>query len=333
MALNTTGFGANLSQIPDHYAIMFENSWQLLLQQLDVRLKDRVKLVQANGSSVRFNQMDKLSMASITAKNAQTPTSDVTLPARWAFPSAYDVANIIDEWDELFLGQVANPSSEILQSQVAAYNRTVDSTIITALLGGAYQTTAGTQNTSTVPAGTPASVTLPTAQKIAPDRVPYGGTAIYSGMTIDKIRNAKYLLDKVEAGQDDRILVISAAELQDLLSTTEVTNSLYNNVRALTDGAVDSFLNFKVIRSEQLPTVSQASILNAAGSTAATGTYRTCVAYVKQAAVLVDGGRRTYMDVRPDLSHGLCIRSTAVLGATRLFDNGVVQIATDTSKQ
>jgi len=56
---------------------------------------------------------------------------------------------------------------------------------------------------------------------------------------------------------------------------------------------------------------------------------RNCVAYVKNAAILVDGGKRSYMDVRPDISHALQIRSTAVLGGVRLLDNGVVSILCD----
>ena len=304
----------NLTQIDQHFVIAYENSWQLLLQQLDSRLKERVKLVTASGAAVRFNQLDKISMASVSTKNAATPTIDITMPSRWAYPTAYDVANIVDEFDEIFLGSVSNPTSEIMQSQVAAYNRTVDSIINTAATGSATQTassTSGIQTTSSVAYDT-------TNQQIAVNRVPFGGTAVNSGLTIDKVRYAKYKLDKAEVPLEDRVLVISAAEIADLLSTTEVTNQLYNSVRALVDGTVDSFLGFKVIRYEGLGVASN---------------IRTCFAYHKNALVLVDGGRKTYMDIRPDLSHGLAIRSTAVIGATRLLDAGVVTILTDTTKQ
>jgi len=319
---------ANLTQIPDHFATMYENSWQLLLQQLDARLKDRVKLVQAQGASVRFNQMAPTTMNSVSARGATTPNSDISMPARWAFPTPFDISSLVDEFDELFLGQVSNPSSDILQSQVAAYNRTVDSTIIAAILNPATISTAGATT-----AGIPSTTTVnfdTTNQLVKVDRVPFGGSSVQSGLTIDKVRYAKYKLDHAEAPHDDRVLVVSAAEIADLLSSTEVTNQLYNSVRALVDGDVDSFLGFKIIRSELLPTIS--STTNTAGSTV-TGTFRQVVAYSKQAVVLVDGGRKTYMDIRPDLSHNLQIRSTAVLGATRLLENGCVQIVTDTSKQ
>jgi len=319
---------ANLTTIPDHFAIMFENSWQLLLQQLDARLKDRVKLVQAQGASVRFNQMAPTTMNAVTTRGAATPQSDISMPARWAFPTPFDIASVIDEFDELFLGQVSNPSSEILQSQVAAYNRTVDSTIINAILNPATISTSGATT-----AGIPSTTTVPfdtTNQLVKVDRVPFGGTNVNSGLTIDKVRYAKYKLDHAEAPHEDRILVVSAAEIADLLSSTEVTNQLYNSVRALVDGDVDSFLGFKIVRSELLPVIT--STTNTANSTI-TGNFRQVVAYSKNAVTLVDGGRKTYMDILPTQSHNLQIRSTAVLGATRLMENGAVQILTDTSKQ
>jgi len=307
---------ANLTQIDQHFIVAYENSWQLLLQQLDSRLKERVKLVSASGAAVRFNQMDKIAMAAVSSKNAATPTIDITMPSRWAYPTAYDVANIVDEFDEIFLGSVSNPTSEIMQSQVAAYNRTVDGIIRDAATGSATETdtsSKGIQVTKSVAYDT-------TNNQIAKDRVPFGGTAVNSGLTIDKVRYAKYKLDKNEVPAEDRVLVISAAEVSDLLSTTEVSNSLYNSVRALVDGQVDSFLGFKIVRYEGL-------------AVAGTPALRTCFAYHKNALVLVDGGRKTYMDIRADLSHGLAIRSTAVVGATRLLDSAVVTILTDTTKQ
>jgi len=314
MAFNSPAAGQNLTVIPQHYQIMYQNSWQLLLQQLDSRLKDRCKLVQANGAAVRFNQMGLLNMAAVSTKNASTPTTDFDLPTRWAYPTPYDVANIVDEFDDLFLGNVSNPSSDIMQSQVAAYNRQVDAIINTAATGSATSTASsasGIQVTQSVSYDT-------TNQQIAKDRVPFGGTAVSSGLTIDKVRYAKYKLDKAEAPVEDRILVVSAAEIADLLSTTEVTNTLYSQVAALVAGQIDTFLGFKIVRYE--------------GLTVASNT-RTCFCYQKNALVVVDGGRKTYMDIRPDLSHGLVIRSTAVIGATRLLDTGVVTILTDTSKQ
>lgn len=304
-------------QIPDHYVIQYETNWQHLLQQMESRLKEKTKFVSAQGAAVRFNQYGITSMSAVTTRNPSTPQSNSTLPTRWAYPVPYDIANVFSEFDNLFLGSVVLPTSECMQSQAAAYGRLVDKILIDALT--ASSTITNTANTSSGFGlnNTTTTVALPAGQQIAVNYVPAGGTAVNSGLTIGKLREAKRILDANEAPAEDRVLIVSAKEISDLLGTTEVTNNLYNTVRALVDGDVDTFLGFKVVRSEQLGVASNV---------------RTCVAYQKNAAVVVDGGKKSYMDVLPTQSHALQIRSTAVLGATRLLENGVVSIAADTTK-
>jgi Phage capsid protein len=304
-------------QIPDHYVVQFDTNWQHLLQQMESRLKEKTKLVSAQGASVRFNQYGLATMSQVTTRNASTTQSASTLPTRWAYPVPYDIANVFSEFDNLFLGSVVLPTSECMQSQAAAYGRLADKVLIDALTAAATITTPNTA-TGFVPNGAPTTVALPAGQTVAVNYVPAGGTPANSGLTIGKIREAKRILDANEAPAEDRVLIVSAKEISDLLGTTEVTNNLYNSVRALVDGDVDAFLGFKIVRSEQLnlPSVG----------------IRTCVAYHKNAAVLVDGGKKSYMDILPTQSHSLQIRSTAVLGATRLLETGVVQILADTTK-
>jgi hypothetical protein len=304
-------------QIPDHYVIQYETNWQHLLQQMESRLKEKTKFVSASGAAVRFNQYGLTSMSQVTTRNASTPTANSDLPTRWAYPTPYDIANRFSEFDNLFLGSVVLPTSECMQSQAAAYGRLVDKILIDALTASATIT-----NTANTSAGfglnnTTTTVALPAGQTVAVNYVPAGGTATNSGLTIGKLREAKRILDANEAPAEDRVLIVSAKEISDLLGTTEVTSNLFNSVRALVDGDVDQFLGFKVVRSEQLGVASNV---------------RTCVAYHKNAAVVVDGGKKSYMDVLPTQSHALQIRSTAVLGATRLLENGVVSILADTTK-
>lgn len=303
----------NLTTIPDHYTIQFDTNFQMLLAQMDARLKEKVKLVSANGAAVRFNQFGTTSMTAVTAKNAATPNVDITMPSRWAYPVPIETSSIFSEFDATFLGSVVLPTSETMQAQVAAYNRAADATIIASLTGTATRTVPNVSNVFTANNATE-SVAYDTAnQQIAVNYVA-SGTAANSGLTIAKLRKAKQKLDAAEAPVEDRILIVSAKEISDLLGTTEVTSNLFNSVQALVDGSVEHFLGFKVVRSELLPLASGV---------------RNVVAYVKNAAVLVDGGKKSYMDIRPDISHALQIRSTAVLGGVRLLDNGVVSILCD----
>ena len=304
-------------QVPDHYVIQYDTNWNHLLQQMESRLKEKTKFVSAQGAAVRFNQYGLASMSQVTTRNASTPAANSDLPTRWAYPVPYDIANRFSEFDNLFLGSVVLPTSECMQAQAAAYGRLCDKILIDALT--ASSTITNTANTSTGFGlnNTTTTVALPAGQTVAVNYVPAGGTATNSGLTIGKLREAKRILDAAEAPAEDRVLIVSAKEISDLLGTTEVTSNLFNSVRALVDGDVDQFLGFKVVRSEQLGLASN---------------IRTCVAYHKNAAVVVDGGKKSYMDVLPTQSHALQIRSTAVLGATRLLENGVVSILADTTR-
>ena len=158
------------------------------------------------------------------------------------------------------------------------------------------------------------SVPLSAGQKVAVNFVE-SGTAANSGLTIGKLRRAKFILDSNEVDEEEeRIIVVSARQLQDLLRTVEATSADYNTVRALVDGNVNTFMGFKFRRTQLL---------------GLTSTVRSCYAYVKSGIVLAERGLKTYMDVRTDLSHSLQIRSVASLGAVRMEEKKVVEIACD----
>ena len=242
-------------------------------------------------------------MTQITDRSRDTRISDQAMAKRWIRPLNYDAAKLVDEFDEQFLGEVVLPTSPIIQSHAAAYARTCDKIIIDALGGTAFTGTTGT--TATV---------LPAGQKIAVGYVE-SGTVANSGLTIAKLRAAKFLFDSNEVDEEEeRIMVVSAKQLQDLLRTTEVTSADYNTVRALVDGTLNTFMGFKFRRSQQLPLATD---------------IRSCFAYVKSGIILAERGLKTMMDVRPDLSHSLQIRSVASLAAVRMEEKKVVEIACD----
>ena len=295
-----------LTNIPNHFTTQFDSNWKHLVQQKNSKLKEYVTLDSIEGKEKSYNQLDATSMTQITDRSRDTRITDQAMAKRWIRPLNYDCAKLVDEFDEQFLGEVVLPTSPIIQSHAAAYARTCDKIIIDALGGTAFTGTTGT--TATV---------LPAGQKIAANYVESGAVA-NSGLTIAKLRAAKFLFDSNEVDEEEeRILVVSAKQLQDLLRTTEVTSADYNTVRALVDGTLNTFMGFKFRRSQQLP------------FQASTTDIRLCYAYVKSGIVLAERGLKTMMDVRPDLSHSLQIRSVASLAAVRMEEKKVVEIACD----
>jgi hypothetical protein len=292
-----------LTNIPDHYTTQFDSNWKHLVQQKNSKLKEYVTIDSIEGKEKSYNQIDVTSMTQITDRSRDTRISDQAMAKRWIRPQQYDCAKLVDEFDEQLLGEVVLPTSPIIQSHAQAYARTCDTIIIGALGGTAYTGTTGT--TATV---------LPAGQKVAVNYVE-SGTAANSGLTIAKLRAAKFLFDSNEIDEEEeRIIVVSAKQLQDLLRTIEVTSQDYNSVRALVDGALNTFMGFKFRRSQLLTKVS---------------TVRSCYAYVKSGVILAERGLKTHMDVRTDLSHSLQIRSVASLAAVRMEEKKVVEIACD----
>jgi hypothetical protein len=292
-----------LTNIPDHFTTQFDSNWKHLVQQKNSKLKEYVTIDSIEGKEKSYNQLDATSMTQITDRSGDTRISNQAMAKRWIRPLNYDCAKLVDEFDEQFLGEVVLPTSPIIQSHGAAYARTCDKIIIDALGGTAF--TGATGTTATV---------LPAGQKIAANYVESGAVA-NSGLTIAKLRAAKFLFDSNEVDEEEeRIMVVSAKQLQDLLRTVEATSADYNTVRALVDGTLNTFMGFKFRRSQQLPLATD---------------IRSCFAYVKSGIVLAERGLKTHMDIRTDLSHSLQIRSVASLAAVRMEEKKVVEIACD----
>jgi len=292
-----------LTNIPNHYTTQFDSNWKHLVQQKNSRLKEYCTLDSIEGKEKSYNQLDATSMAQITDRSGDTRISNQTMAKRWIRPLQYDCAKLVDEFDEQLLGEVVLPTSPIIQSHAAAYARTCDKIIIDALGGTAFTGTTGTT-----------AKDLPAGQKIAANYVESGAVA-NSGLTIAKLRAAKFLFDSNEVDEEEeRIMVVSAKQLQDLLRTVEATSADYNTVRALVDGTLNTFMGFKFRRSQQLPLATD---------------IRSCFAYVKSGIVLAERGLKTHMDIRTDLSHSLQIRSVASLAAVRMEEKKVVEIACD----
>lgn len=292
-----------LTQVPEYYTTQFDANWKHLVQQKNSKLREYVTLDSIQGKEKSYNQLDVASMALITDRSGDTRISDQAMAKRWIRPQQYDTAKLIDEFDEQLLGEVVLPTSPIVQSHGAAYARTCDQVIISALGGTAFTGPTGTTPTA-----------LPASQKIAANYVE-SGAAANSGLTIAKLRAAKFVLDSNEVDEEEeRIIVVSAKQLQDLLKTTEITSADYNSVKALVDGSVNTFMGFKFRRSQLLPLATD---------------IRSCYVYVKSGIILAERGLKTHMDVRPDLSHSLQIRSVASLAAVRMEEKKVVEIACD----
>jgi hypothetical protein len=301
-------------EVPEFFPTQFGTNWEHLLQQEVSRLRETVKVdMDIRGKEKTFNQFGTSAMRKITSRNAQTLPSDRDDEKRWLYLDPYDEVTFFDEWDADILGDIALPDSEAVQSHAMAAGRTCDQLIIDA----ASSTTAKSGESG----GT--SNALASSNQIL---VAHGGAN--EGLTLGKLIAAKSIFGLNESygqnrSKDDTLhLIISQAQIDDLLeNVTEVKNSDYVQVKALQSGEVDNFMGFQFTRTELLTTTGAAST-----------DIRTCLAYVKSGIVLGIGRDRSVKTtIRDDLNETLQIRTKMRMGATRLYEEKVVEIFCDES--
>ena len=296
-----------MAAIDTFYPTTFQLSFDQVLQQMDSRLLNAVTRADFTGKKKWFNLLNDSEAQDILTRKGDTPDGEFDGSKYWLTQRPKEKVTTFDEWDKHFLGTIVLPTSDEVQSHAMAFNRAIDDVLIAAFDATRYIGEDGT-TTDAFPAG----------QSIASNYVETGSTA-QSGMTVGKLRRAKYLMDVSEVPESDRYLVMGAQEEQDLLRDTAVTSADFNTVKTLVEGNVGTFMGFKFLKSQRLPI----------GTVSSVADIRSCFAFHKSAIKFAMSDRQTRMDILPMRRHALQIRSTMMLGAVRTENEKVVRIYCD----
>jgi len=264
----------------------------LLQQQKPSRLRNAVREESVKGEYGFFDQISATAAQKRVSRHADTPLISTPHVRRRVSMEAYDWADLIEIFDKATL--LTDPTSKYVQNAVAAHNRAIDDAII-----GAFEATAygGRDGTSTY------------TYNSSDFTIAHGS----SGLTLAKLLSAKEKLDTAENDPDEpRFFVLNAKQLGVLLDLEELTSADYNTVKALVAGEIDTFLGFKFIRSERLPTASSV---------------RSCYAWSKNSMLLgVGTDIITRVSERADKNYATQVYCGMFLGATRMDEVGVVEI-------
>jgi hypothetical protein len=281
-----------MSDISDHFTTEFSSNWIHRVQQMSARLDAFVEDEMFDGERKRYDRLSAQTSREKTERIAPTNPIEVGSDSRWAFRRTFDIPNILDEDDAKNLGQLVLPTSDYVKSHAMAYHRDCDRIAWSAALDDCITGKLGTTATA-----------LGSGQKIVHGSV---------GLTLTKLLTANEILEGADLEDGAvRVMVVSPQQLTNLLNTTEIKNADYNTVKALATGQIDTFMGFKFIKSNYLRKAS---------------TTRTCVAWVKGAIKRTKGAMTSKISTRDDLSGATQIRSVWHLGATRVYDEGVVSI-------
>ena len=287
------------NQITTAFVQQYSSNVQMLSQQMGSVLRGVVDVESVTGKNAFFDQVGKTTAVLRTSRHSDTPQIDTPHSRRRVSLADYEWADLIDNADKVRL--LIDPTSSYAKAAAAAMGRAMDDVIIAALGGTSYTGETGST-----------SVTLPSGQK------PYSASQT-DRLTVAKLLNAKKILDLADVDPSlPRFIVCGPTQISDLLNTTEVKSSDYNTVKALAMGQLDSFLGFKFIVSNRL-------------KFDATNTDdRLAYAFTSDAIKLAIGQDVVArIDERADKSYSTQVYYAMSIGATRMEEEKVVEIACD----
>lgn len=284
-------------QITTAFVNQFSSNIQMLSQQMGSLLRNAVDVETVNGEKAFFDQVGSAAAVLRTTRHADTPLIDTPHSRRMVTMSDYEYADLIDDQDKVRL--LVDPTSTYARAAAAAMGRAMDDVIISAALGTSKTGKDGSTDTA-----------LPSGQKLA---------VASSGLTLAKLINAKELLDAASVDPSiPRYIVVSPKQITDLLNNTTVTSSDFNTVKALAMGEINSFVGFQFIVSNRLTTDSSGD--------------RQVIAFASDGIKLAVGKEpAARIDERADKSYATQVYYCQSVGATRMEEEKVVEIACDES--
>lgn len=279
-----------------HFVQQFTDGITHLAQQDMSRLRNVVDVdPKVVGDRAYYNQLDQVAMSKRTSRHGDTEYTDTPHLRRMVTLESWDIADLLDRDDKVQM--LSDPTNSYSQSFAMAAGRTIDDVIIEASFATASTGATGTGSES-----------FPADREVA-----VVGT---SNLQLDQVIEASRRLNEKEVPDNDRILVVSASQLESMLQQTETQSIDTNTVRALVNGEINTFMGFTWIRSERL---------DATGSV-----IRECIAFQKNSIKLAIGinpsGRISEL---PTKKYSTQVFYDMRVGATRMDPFGVVRIKVD----
>lgn len=294
--------------ITDNYQVKYTGKWGTLIQQQASRLEQYVTVERdLSGKVVFFDQFGVLDFEEKTSRIGATNLNEAPTHRRSMRPRVFTKAIGYDEFDAKKLGGIDLPVSKTIEGLRSAAGRRMDDVMVEGFLGANYIGEDGLT-----------SVNLGDSQKVPANYVETG-TAQESNLTVAKLRATLQLFEENEAWHHDSgsygdqlVLAATSSQIMSLLRETEVSSYDFNNIKALVEGKLDTFMGFKFIRTQRLPVENGV---------------RTCLAWVKSKAQFgLWDDFKVKISVRDDMDEALQVRAKFACGATRLQEEGFVKI-------
>lgn len=274
------------------------NVYQAYQQQGSV-LRGTVAERSVVGTADFWDEVGAVAATKLAVRHGPTPQADTPHSRRMVTLVDYATSDLVDKQDVIRILQ--DPKSEYASGQAKALGRAYDDEVIAAFYGDAKTGVAG-------------ATTLTFANDWSTTRSNTEGDRDSSAaaLTIAELMVVKTMLDRQEVPSSGRHIVLTAAGINQLLATTQVSSSDYNTVKALAQGDLNTFAGFMFHRCERLPL-------------AASTDYYGFAYHESSMAVSVGMDLLTRVTEESTLNYSWRVYAAMSFGATRRNGRGVVR--------
>lgn len=319
--------------VTNSFVQQYKNNVIHLAQQKGSRMRSTVRLQpDIVGLNYYFERIGATAVQIKQSRHSPTPLISTPHSRRRVSMVTYQWGDMVDNDDKLKL--LINPESEYAIAARNAFGRVMDDIIIAGALGTSFGGPDGGTAVTLPSTGGP----LTTGQYVARTALthdittqngPGGAANDASALSPQRLRLIKYLFDAQDVDPDEeRFIIVSANAIKNLLLYTEVNSADYNVVKALSEGAVDTYMGFKFIMSNRLPQVGVTSPLGVqyqAIGGISNANDRLLIAYARQGLGLaIQEDVKAEIAKRADMSFATQIYMEMVMGATRIEEAKVV---------
>lgn len=300
---------------------MFSANVMHLAQQKNSRLRAYCRQEVQDAETKNYDIIGKKTARLKTGRHSEVTYQDTPHTRRRVSTQTYFDSDLVDEDDKL--KTVMNIENEYAVSIASALGRSIDEVIIAGALGTAYGGRSGAS-----------SYTLANANKVACFD---GTTTTGVGLNVPVLRAVRKKFKKNEAIADneDVVFAFAAEQADNLLGTTQTTNSDYAAIKALVDGEVGRFMGFLFVRTELLPFLSEdvsynavTGVVGSGTGTATAATTRRCFAFTNKKSVICSIGSEVKGKITemPKLHYSMQVYGSVNVGAVRMEENQVVEV-------
>jgi hypothetical protein len=289
--------------------LQFKANVTQLYQQKGSRLRGKTREDTLVGKAYFYERLAPLAAQLKSTRHGDTILLDPQHSRRMVVPGDYVWNALVDQQDKIRL--LIDPNSEYAIMAAHALQLAYDDAIITAF-------------TADAATGESGSTAVTFANDFNGTRSGTNGDFDFTAaaLTTPNVMTVKKDLDENEVDADDRYWVAIPAVFSQLLSASAApiaASSDYNSIKALVQGAIDTWCGFQWILSNRLPLVSGTLFYTFAWHKASMG-------------VAVGKDITARLSERPDKDYAVQSYASLTMGATRIQGEGVIRVKVDASK-